>query len=729
MSRDPKHDILFEPIKIGPKTMKNRFYQVPHCIGSGSEKPGAQAGHRGIKAEGGWGGISTEYCSIATEADDNHRVSARIWDEGDVINLRHLTDTLHKYDALAAVELYYGGNNSANLESRAIPMSSMGMPGEFEYMVYAHQMDEDDIKALIQKYVVAAKRSVEAGFDILYLYGGHNFLGMQFLNPALNLRTDKYGGSLGNRARFWLETLEALKKAVGDEAAIATRFSVDSLLGPDGFQRDDALSTLEMISKGGLFDVCDVHLGTAAEWGENAAPSRFYKAGHERPWTNDIKSVINVPLIGVSRETSPDDMAAHLHEGRLDIIGAARPSIADPFLPKKIEEGRYEDIRECIGCNICISRWEIGGPPMICTQNATAMEEYRRGWHPEKYEKTKDPCSVLVVGAGPAGMECARVLGERGYDVHLREADNELGGRLRKIVKYPGLSEWGRLVTYRQLQLDKLKNVEVHLGVGKMSADEVIEYGADKVVLATGSHWAGNGSSCFSYAPVSGIDASQSNICTPEQILMEGKEVGDRVIILDADGYFSAVSTAEYLADQGKQVTILTAFHSVAPYTELTLESPNLHRMMHEKNIQKKTLHWVEKVEKGVLTTFYTYRDGYKRAAGPSEIGQIPRHASSEVTEMEFDTLVLCTARQANDSLYKEVKALNSKWEENEIQGVYQAGDCYAPQIIAQAIFEGHRIAREFESSDPRWAQPWIRERQIWGAETYPKISDREVNG
>ena len=120
-------------------------------------------------------------------------------------------------------------------------------------------------------------------------------------------------------------------------------------------------------------------------------------------------------------------MAARIREGRLDIIGAARPSIADPFLPNKIDEGRVGDIRECIGCNVCISRWEIGGPPMICTQNATANEEYRRGWHPEIFTKTASEDSVLVVGAGPAGMECARVLGERGYDVHLREADKSIG--------------------------------------------------------------------------------------------------------------------------------------------------------------------------------------------------------------------------------------------------------------------------------------------------------------
>ena len=171
-------------------------------------------------------------------------------------------------------------------------------------------------------------------------------------------------------------------------------------------------------------------------------------------------------------------MVAIINSGQSDIIGAARPSISDPFLPKKIDEGRLDDIRECIGCNVCISRWEIGGPPMVCTQNATAGEEYRRGWHPEKFHQAANADKgVLVVGAGPAGMECAMVLGKRGMSaVHLVEAGKEIGGSVNWISQLGhsdgkenlfrgtarGLGEWKRIVNYRQIQLDKLRNVEVH---------------------------------------------------------------------------------------------------------------------------------------------------------------------------------------------------------------------------------------------------------------------------
>jgi dimethylamine/trimethylamine dehydrogenase len=728
MPRNPKHDCLFEPIKLGPKTMKNRFYQVPHCIGAGSEKPGTQAANRAMKAEGGWGACCTEYCSISPESDDTHRVSARIWDQGDVINLRHMNDELHKHGALGGIEMWYGGPHAPNLESRAVSRGPSGGASEFEFLTYTHECDEQDIKDLINLYAEAAKRAEQAGFDIVYIYGAHSYLPLQFLSPFHNKRTDGYGGSFENRARFWIESLAAIKNAVGENCAIATRLAIDTLYGPGGLETgDDGMKFVELVAKEGVLDVWDVNVGDIAEWGEDAGPSRFYKAGHQRAWTNEVKSIAKIPVLGVGRETSADDMAARITSGQLDIIGAARPSIADPFLPQKIDEGRIEDVRECIGCNVCISRWEIGGPPMVCTQNATSNEEYRRGWHPEIFTKTDSEDSVLVVGAGPAGMEAARVLGERGYDVHLREAKSEVGGCVNDIMRYPGLSEWARLITYRQIQLDKLKNVEVHTGVGEMTADEVLEYGAEKIVISTGSHWATNGESSVTHDPIEGLDASLPYICTPEQVFA-GKEVGQRVLILDADGYFTGVSMAEMMADMGKEVNLITSLGSVAPYTHFTLEAPNLHRMMYEKGIHEKTLHWAEKIEEGVATLYYLYRDGYKRDAGPT-LGKMPRRAGTDVVKMEFDTLIAVTGRVPDDKLFRELKARKSEWAENDITGIYAAGDCYAPGLLADAIFSGHRIAREFESSNPQHAQPWIRERQVWGHETYPKLSDRETTG
>ena len=227
----------------------------------------------------------------------------------------------------------------------------------------------------------------------------------------------------------------------GDRSQVLERFRVivvrdGIVLTPRSGERrtieigEDGVRFVEHVDD--LVDLWDLTVGDIAEWGQNAGPSRFFEENHEKPYTGQVKAGdhTNKPVVGVGRITNPDTMVAIINSGQFDIIGAARPSISDPFLPKKIEEGRPDDIRECIGCNQCISRWEIGGPPMICTQNATAGEEYRRGWHPEKFHPAANSeKGVLVVGAGPAGMECAMVLGKRDMRrVHLVEAQDEVGG-------------------------------------------------------------------------------------------------------------------------------------------------------------------------------------------------------------------------------------------------------------------------------------------------------------
>jgi len=349
MARDPKYDVLFEPIQLGPKTMKNRFYQIPHCNGFGSEKPMSQAYFRAMKAEGGYGACCTEYCSIHPESDDTHRVSARLWDDDDIKNLGLMCDMLHEHGALAAAELWYGGPHAPCMESRAVPRGPSQIPSDFEHLTYAKEMDKDDIREVQGFYVEAAKRAREAGFDIVYVYGSHSYLPQQFLTPYYNKRTDEYGGSLENRARFWRETIEQVKDAVGDDCAIAVRMSTDMFMGEAGTQLErDCLPFVELVDD--IVDVWDINVSGISEWGEDATPSRFYPSGRLLPWQKAVKDVSKKPVLGVGRFTNPDLMVEAINGGSLDIIATCRPSISDPFLPLKIDEGRLDDIRECIGC-------------------------------------------------------------------------------------------------------------------------------------------------------------------------------------------------------------------------------------------------------------------------------------------------------------------------------------------------------------------------------------------
>ncbi len=722
MARDPKYDILFEPIGVGPKTAKNRFWQTLHCAGPGSERPGAQAAFRGMKAEGGWGTIFTEFCSIHPESDDYSYVSARLWDAGDIVNLGHLCDALHDHGTLAGVQLWYGGIQSACLESREVPCSSGDLPSNAYrgYTLYGREADEDDIKALVRMYVEAAKRGQQAGFDIFEVICSESNLTMQFFERRYNHRGDRYGGSLGNRARFIVEVLTALKSACGGDSALGARFTMDTTHGAGGIQYfNEGIGLVEILARAGVVDVLSTKIGDIEEIGEDAAGSRFRQTNWTRPFVDQVKAVMGaVPVVNNGRFTSPDDMIGVINDGQCDIIGAARPSIADPFLPNKIEEGRNEDIRECIGCNMCVSKFQQHGQ-IYCTQNATTMEEYRRGWHPEKFEKTADPCSVLVVGGGSAGMECARVLGMRGFEVHLREAEDELGGLWKDVARYPRCSEWGRVVSYRQIQLDKLKTAEVHTGVGLMSADDVLDYGADKVVIATGSHWSEDGTGAETHAPIPGADASLDHCLTPEQV-MAGKPVGERVVIVDGDSHFTGVAMAELLADRGKQVTIVTDVADVAEYTHYTMEIGNLKRMIHEKRIGQWTYHWPDRIEPGKVTLAYAYRDSPDLTDLGN--GRYGRREGTETLEVACESVVLVTSRVPNAGLYRELKARADEWAAKEIGGIYRTGDCHAPRQLMNAIFDAHRLAREFDSPGPARPLPWIRERQIWGAETVPAL-------
>jgi dimethylamine/trimethylamine dehydrogenase len=334
---------------------------------------------------------------------------------------------------------------------------------------------------------------------------------------------------------------------------------------------------------------------------------------------------------------------------------------------------------------------------------------------------------VLVVGGGPAGMECARVLGERGYTVHLREAQAELGGHWRGIATLPRLGEWARVISYRQTQLAKLrKQAEVHLGVGPMTAKDVLDYGADRVIIATGYHWADDGRGS-NYGPVPGADASLAHVLTPTQILTGKPVPGRRVLVLDGDGHFMGITLAEMMANQGKQVTYVCDANDISEYGAFTLEAGNNKRMLFEKGIKSYCNHWVDSIEPGRVRLSYLYKFG-PDLLGPREDGAVPRRDNGGEFDLEIDAVILVTSRYSEDRLWRDLKARRAEWAAGEIEDVFRVGDCKAPAQLNQALWDAHRLAREFDSPHPAQPLPWIRERQLWGGETVPKLGDPRVD-
>ncbi len=672
MPRDPRYDILFEPVKIGPVTAKNRFYQVPHCTGLGWLRPRMLAALRGIKAEGGWGVVCTEYCSIHPASDDLPYPTASLWDDSDIKAHALMTDKVHAHGALAGAELWFGGSRTPNLYTREISMDVDSLPSFAGDPFQSRAMDKDDIRTLRRWHREAALRAKAADFDIVYVYATHGYMLSHFLSPKTNTRTDEYGGSLENRIRLIRELIEDTKEAVGDRCAVAVRFSAEEGGGEDGVPiHADRRDMFAMLAE--LPDLWDINI---ADYSYEMGVSRFVKEGALEPYMDFVKSMTSKPVVTVGRFTSPDTMVSQVKRGIVDFIGAARPSIADPFLPKKIEEGRLEDIRECIGCNVCFSG-DGKSVPISCTQNPTMNEEWRRGWHPEKIAAKGSDAKVLIVGAGPAGLECARALGQRGYEVMLAEAGRELGGRVTAESRLPGLSEWARVRDYRLQQIQRMTNVEVYRE-SDLGADDVLAVGADHVVIATGATWRRDGFGRSYPAGLADLGPAE-RIFTPDDV-MAGRLPEGRVVLFDDDHYYMGSVVAERLCAEGIPVSLVTPADKVAAWGTYTAEQFRTQRRLLELGVEIVTAHGLSAFDgrEAVLACTYTGRS----------------------RRIEADAVVLVTARRPNDGLYRALSERLAAGAEGMPRSLRRIGDCDAPAIIAAAVYAGHRYARELDSPE-----------------------------
>ena len=686
--RDPRYDILFEPVKIGPVTARNRFYQVPHCNGMGYVRPNSLAAMREIKAEGGWSVVCTEEVWIHHSSEIVPHAEGILWDDGDIPALAKMTEAVHKHGSLAGIELQHGGYCSSNNYSRIPPIAPSSIVSSSYNPVQARAMDKTDIANFRKWHKKAAKRSKQAGFDLIYVYAAHSgTLLTHFLSRRINRRTDEYGGSLENRVRLFRELIEETKDAVGDSCAVAVRFAVEEFLGPMGItSENEGKEIVEMLAE--LPDLWDVNI---SKWSRDSAPSRFESEGYQESYISFVKSLTSKPVVGVGRFTSPDTMVSQIKRGVMDMIGAARPSIADPFLPKKIEEGRLDEIRECIGCNICVMSDQIS-VPIRCTQNPTMGEEWRRGWHPERIEPRKSDDGILVVGGGPSGLECAVALGQRGYRVILSESLSELGGRVSRESSLPGLSEWGRVRDYRVQMLDRIPDVSVYRG-NTLSAEEIIEFSSkdhfdySHVMLATGSYWRNDGIGRNHREPVPGLE--KIDVFTPDDI-MNDISVKGRVVIYDDDHYYLGGVIAEKLRREGHEVLLVTPAATISSWSEWTLEQEQTQKLLIELGVE-----------------FATQTDLVSADAGMVELTCV---FTDRRTEKDCDSLVLISERIPNDKLYHSLQEKSENLSEAGIKTLKCIGDCLAPSTIAAAVYSGHLAARELES-DQQEEVPFLRER------------------
>lgn len=665
MPRNPRYDLLFQPLQIGPKVTRNRFFQVPHASGMTNAAPHVRAAFRGMKAEGGWGVVCTGACSVDPSSDDSPFPNATLWDASDIKAHLLMTDAVHAHGALAGVELWHGGAIAMNRTTRIPPLSPSGIPWMATHVPFMSQarpkvMDANDIKNLIRWHRDAAIRAEQAGFDIHYVYSGMGYLPYQFLLSDYNHRTDAYGGSVKNRTRLTENLIDAVREATQGRCAVALRISMQELRArPSDTHASEAHEVISHLKDAP--DLFDVKMDYSAF---DCAASRYTPEGSHEATISFVKSITDKPVVGVGRFTSPDTMVSMLKRGVLDLIGGARPSIADPFLPHKIDEGLEEDIRECIGCNICIASWH-DGVWVRCTQNPTAGEEWRRGWHPEQTPKD-GVGTVLIVGGGPSGLEAALTLARRGFEVTLCDK-SEFGGRLRYETNLPGLRTWNRVAEYRLGQLRKMSNVALYPN-SALTAQDIRDFGADHVILATGSRWMPNlcGANELPIAPL-----NAPRIYTPTD-LSNGARPEGPVTVFDFDNYALGTAIAEDMQEKGHSVTYITTAGAASAWSFLTNEQPLIHQALARRGIGYHTLQ--------VVTGF----DG--------ETVSLAQIMTGEVSNVRAHSLIIVGLRQGGTDLQTELADLPS---------LHLTGDANAPGAIAHAIWQGHRTARDLANPAP----------------------------
>jgi dimethylamine/trimethylamine dehydrogenase len=667
-----QYGILFEPVAIGPLVTKNRFFQVPHCNGMGYRDPSAEAAMRKVKAEGGWAVVCTEQVEIHPTSDITPFIELRIWEDKDLPALAKIADAIHDGRALAGIELCHNGLNAPNLYSRETPLGPHHLPvASYGYdQVQARMMSKQDMADLRRWHRNAVVRSMKAGYDLVYVYAGHSFGGIEhFLSPRFNQRTDEYGGNARNRMRLLREILEDSLEVADGRVAVACRITVEEGRGDAGLSRRDIEEILAEL--GELPDLWDFVLST---WEADSNTSRFGQEGEQEPYVAGLKQLTSKPVVGVGRFTSPDMMVRQIKSGVLDLIGAARPSIADPFLPEKIRTGRLETIRECIGCNICVSG-DFTMSPIRCTQNPSMGEEFRRGWHPERIRKRDSDSRILVVGAGPAGLEAARALGVRGYDVVLAEAGRDLGGRVTRESKLPGLAAWVRVLDYRQQAIETMPNVEVYRE-SRMSADDIVQFDFQHVAVATGAAWRRDGVARWHTQPIP-IDTT-AEVLTPDDLMAGRRPSGARVVVYDDDHYYMGGVLAELLQSEGFAVEVVTPAPQASAWTVNTMEVDKIQRRLLLAGVVLRTSAALTAVCEVKVTVASTY--------------------TGRLSEVAADSVVMVTARLPEEELFLQLQA---RQEQGRVASVRAIGDAWAPGTIAAAVWSGRRFAEEFDADLP----------------------------
>ena len=653
---------LFSPIRIGNVEIRNRILQSAHItnFAEGGLPTERHLRYYEARAKGGIGLIIQE-ATVVNPHTGLHPTLSHGWQEGVVDRLRKISEAVHSHGAKLFLQLAHGGVAASSyfdfLNAQGCSPVPTPAVGEIPRV-----LTEDRIKGVVQDHVDVALKVKEAGYDGIELHFGHGYLQQQFLSPAYNIRKDAYGGVLENRMRFGMEVIDAVRDAVGKDFVVGVRTSADELI-PDGYTLDLAREFMPIWANTGKIDFLHVTVAASTTMAYAIPPMMV----PPRPFVYcaaEIKQLVDIPVFTVIRINDPVTANDIIKNNEADMVTMTRATICDPELPNKAREGRLDDIRQCIACNEgCWERWAHQAP-ITCMQNPEAGRE-----GVFRIEAAATPKKVMVIGGGCAGMEAAVVAKQRGHHVTLYEKAEELGGAILIPAKAPSRQELGQTVRFLKHEVDRL-GVEVHLGAN-VTADLVLEKNPDAVIVATGATTIEDPAPDV-VGPYASIEVEQgADVVTAEDVLDGKAQTGQRVVIADQQNYMKGLVTAEVLADQGKEVTVITP----PPFRYLVANPYEMDASTHGVQILNLKMKGVKRVSDFKVK---------KAQAGRITIEDI---FTQEQQVLEADTLVLSFWRKAETGLHDELQG--------KVKEIHLIGDALAPRRLIDAFYEGYKVATE----------------------------------
>jgi mycofactocin system FadH/OYE family oxidoreductase 2 len=647
---------LFSPLKLGSVEVKNRISFQPHLtnLAVNNLPSERQMYYWGERAKGGAGLIITEELTVHP-TDMSYEKLIDVYHAEVIPGFKKITDYVHQFDAKIFAQLNHNGQQGDGSNSR-LPVWAPSPIPDVLFRETPKEMEPEDIEEVARYFAKSAIHVRESGFDGIELQFGHSSLARQFLSPLTNFRSDEYGGSLENRMRAPLKFIAAVRKAVGNDFTLGIRMCADEMI-PGGLDLGQVQEICALFEASGLIDFMDLSIATFYNL-YLVEGSMHTPLGYTIPLAAGIREKIKLPVFCTGRINDPVMAEKVLANGQADMIGMCRGLICDPYMPKKAFEGRLDDIRYCVADNQgCIGR--IGLNKSIgCIQNPAVGREQE--WGEGTLAKASVKKKVVIVGGGPGGMWAAKMAGRRGHSVTLFDRNETLGGQVLTAMKGTGRDEFGVIVRNEKTQVEKA-GATVRLGV-EVTAEQVLAEKPDAVIVATGSRPKEH--------PVGGADGP--GVYNVWQVLNGEGELGQNVCLIDYDGHHRATATAEFLANQGKKVHMITSSlfigAELGPTQDLYLTRQRL-------------------LQKGVTFTPDIAVIELGGEAGAKTVKGFNVYSNIWDDWGPFDSLVLAMGQRADDALYMSLKG--------KVPELYRVGDSVAPRKVDMAIGEGHRIGRE----------------------------------